>query len=352
MSLRIKNIRTRLKKERLDGLIVSSAANISYLTKYRSRDSYLLITGKQNIYFTDSRYIEEATLKLRGICKIEKIDGPISELMAEACSGLKLKAIGFEARNISFAEFKKIRRGLKKTKLVPTDGLVEELRQIKEQEELRKIRKAIAITAKALKFIKSFIKPGRKEIEVVGELERFIRYQGASSSAFDIVVASGPNSSFPHHISGARKIRDNEPVLVDIGVDYQGYKSDLTRIFFLGKINILAPRIYDIVLEAQNQALKRISPGVAARDVDAAGRQYIAAQGYGKLFGHSLGHGVGLEVHEKPRISGKQKLKLEPGQVFTVEPAIYLPGRFGIRLEDMVLVTEKGCEVLSGAINK
>jgi len=178
---------------------------------------------------------------------------------------------------------------------------------------------------------------------VVAELERFIRYRGAANSAFEIIVAGGANSAFAHHIPGARKLRDRQNVLIDIGVDVCGYKSDLTRVFFLGKINSLTRRIFDIVRVAQDRAIARIRPGVVASYVDSASREFITKKGYGKYFGHNLGHGVGLEVHEAPHISPRSQEILRPGMVFTVEPAIYLPGKFGIRIEDMVLVTDKGC---------
>lgn len=353
VNLRIKKIYARLEKEGLEGLIVSLPSNISYLTKFASHDSYLIVSQKKNIYFTDSRYIEEAKAGLKKTFTLTKINGSVFKLIADTCLGLGLRYIGFEERYLPFAEYKKIKEGLrKKTDLIPTHGLIDELREIKDREELEKIKKAIRITALALKFMESFISPGKKEIELVAELERFIRYHGASNSAFDIIVASGENSSFPHHTPGARKIKNNESVLVDIGVDYQGYKSDLTRIFFLGKINAYARKIYDIVLEAQDRAIKKVKPGCLINKVDAAARQYITRKGYGGFFGHNLGHSIGLDIHEEPSISAKETARLKPGMVFTVEPAIYLPHKFGVRIEDMVLVTRKGCEVLSGAVDK
>ena len=333
-------------------MFLASPANISYLVGFKSRDSYLLVSKKKNIYFTDFRYIEEARLRLKGNAALARIDGPVSDLLAKACFGMRAKRVGFEENALTFAQYSKIRKALGgKAKLVSADGIVEGLRRVKDKQELKNIRKAIRITQKALKFIKGFIKPGRTELEIAAELERFIRRQGATGAAFDIIVASGPNSSYPHHVSGSRKIRKNEPVLVDIGVEYNGYNSDLTRVFFLGKIKVLAQKICAIVLESQKRAIYRIKAGVRASEVDAASRKCIADAGFGKFFGHSLGHGVGLEVHEKPRLSSKDNSVLMPGEVFTVEPAIYLPGRFGIRIEDMVLVTKKGCGVISGAIN-
>lgn len=353
VNLRIENLYSKLKQQGLDGLIVSSPANISYLNKIISRDSYFLVTKKENIYFTDSRYIEEVKRELKGQVRLKKTNGSVFKIIAEACLKLGLNSVGFEERNLAYAEYNKIYQGLDgKTELIPTHSLIEEFRQIKDIEEVKKIKKGLKITAAALKFIKDFIKPGKSELEVAAELERFIRYQGAYGSSFQIIVGSGPNSSFPHHMSTERKIKNNEAVLIDMGVDYLGYKTDLTRVFFLGKINVLVQKVYEIVLTAQKEAINRIKPATTIAEIDAAGRQYITKKGYGGFFGHAFGHGIGLEVHEGPQICGKEKSELKPGMVFTVEPAIYLPNKFGIRIEDMVLVTEKGCEVLSGSINK
>lgn len=353
MNQRIKNLFGKLRENKLDGLIVSLASNISYLTRYASRDSYLLISPQENIYFTDSRYIEEARQGLKGVACVKKVNGSVFKLVAESCLTLALKRVGFEERYLAYAEFKKIMSFLKgKAKLFPTHSLIESFRQIKDPQELKKIRKAIRITAKALKFIQGFIRPGLKEIEVVAELERFIRYHGASDKAFDIIVASGPNSSFPHHIPSARKLKKDEPVLIDMGVDYGGYKCDLTRVYFLDKISNLIRKIYAVVREAQERAFRKIKPGCGISEVDSASRQYIAQKGYREFFGHNLGHGIGLDVHEAPYISRKEDSSLERGMVFTVEPAIYLPDKFGIRIEDVVLVTQEGCEVLSGSIHK
>lgn len=353
MTARIKKLYARLEKKNLNGLILSSPQNITYLTEFYSRDAYLLVSKQGNVYFTDSRYTQEAKVGLKAVADIEKINGSVFKLIANACREFNLKRVGFEERNLSLAEYKKIKENLKeKINLIPTHSLVEEMRQIKSQAELEKIKKAIQITIKALRFIKDFISPGKREIEVAGELERFIRYQGARTSAFEIIVASGPNSSFPHHITSRRILKENEPVLVDIGVDYQGYKSDLTRVFFLGRISVLYKNIYDIVFKAQTLAIKAIKPNIPAYEIDAVSRNYITQKGYGKFFSHALGHGIGLEVHEAVHISAKENNPLKSGMVFTVEPAIYLPNEFGIRLEDMVLVTKEGCEVLSGALHK
>ncbi len=334
-------------------MLVSYPANISYLLQALSRDAYLLISSKENIYFTDSRYSEEAGKFLKNNAKLKVCNGSVFRQIAETISKLGLKKIGIEERYLSFAEFTKIKEYAKgKFDLIPTNSIIEDKRQVKDATEISNLRKATEITALALEHIKKFIRPGVKEIEIVAELERFIRYQGARCASFDIIVASGPNSSQPHHLSGQKKLKNNEPVLIDLGVDYQGYKSDLTRVLFLGRINILARKLYSIVLKAQELAIKKVRPGAEIAEIDRVARDYIAKKGYAKWFTHNLGHGFGLEVHEEPHISGNEVSALKPGMTFSIEPAIYLPGKFGIRIEDMVLVTREGCEVLSGFINK
>lgn len=353
MDSQIKTILSRLKKEKLDGFIVFSPANISYLCGFSSRDAYLLVSKKQRIYFTDARYLEEVKKYLNRKFILSNIGDSFVRTLAGSVGELGLKRLGFEARHITYDSYRRLKKTLgKRVDLVPTNCFVEELRQKKAKEELVKIRRATQIAVGALKYAKRLLKPGVKEIEVAAELERFIRYRGAGSAAFEIIVASGSNSSFPHHRTGQRKMRNNEPVLIDLGVDYLGYKSDLTRIFFLGKINFSVRRIYDIVVSAQSQAFKTIKPGVRIEQVDASARRYISEKGFGKRFTHNLGHGVGLEVHEGPRISPKAKTKLEKGMVFTLEPAIYLPNKFGIRIEDMVLVTKDGAQLISGILDK
>jgi len=353
MNLPLRNIFLKLKQEKLDGLIVSLPANISYLTNFISRDAYFLVSKKRNVYFTDSRYTEEARLGLFGAATVKKFNGSVFKLIADTLQELKLKRVGFEERYLPFAEHKKIREELaKKIELIPTHSLIEGLRKIKSELELEKIAKAAEITILALKFIRKFIRPGKKEIEVAAEIERFIRYNDALGTAFEIIVAAGANASFPHHRTSERRIKNHEPVLIDVGVDYLGYKSDLTRVFFLGKITSIFKRTYDIVLAAQARAIAAIRPGVAINKIDRLARQYIAENGYGAFFGHGLGHGIGLEVHEEPHLCAKNNQRLAKGMVFTVEPAIYLPRRFGIRIEDMVLVTREGAKVLSDDLDK
>jgi len=343
-----------LKHSGLDGFIISSPCNLSYLSpQVFNPEAYILASSSGLTYFTDPRFLESAKEKLKGITSVKIFRGSPFSLIAQTTVKSGLKRIGFEERHLPYAEYKKIKSLLKgKAVLIPTYGVIEGLRKIKKPEELLKIRKALKITASAVSFIRDFVRPRIKEVEVAAELERFIRYQGAKGSSFDIIVASGPNSAYPHHSPTSRRLKSNDIILIDLGVDYLGYKSDLTRVLFLGKINILARRIYKIVAKAQDLAIKSIKPGERAKVIDAASRNFIASKGYASKFVHSLGHGIGLNVHEDPGIYSGNEEALREGMVFTVEPAIYLPGKFGIRIEDMVLVTKNGCEVLSGAIDK
>lgn len=353
MKPRIKNFLSRLKQENLDGFIVCSPANISYLCEFPASDAYLLVTKKENFYFTDSRYTQELGLRLKSLATLKQINGSVFSHISDTCLKLGLKRIGFEERFMPYAEHRKIKELLRaRAYFVPSHNLIENLRLVKDPGEIAKIREALRITGLALEFIKGFIKPGLKELEIAGELERFIRYNAATGAAFDIIVASGPNSAFPHHRPGQRKTKKDELVLIDLGVDYFGYKSDLTRVFFLDKIKGLSRSIYNILLKAQSRAIEKIKPGIEISRIDSLSRNYIAGKGYAKNFVHSLGHGIGLETHEAPSISARNDGILIPGMVFTVEPAVYLPGKFGVRIEDMVLVTKKGCEVLSGSIDK
>lgn len=351
MNSRITEALQKIKSLNLDGFLVSKEINISYLTDFDSSESWLLLHPKQSFYLTDFRYIEEAKRGLKGIY-LRRIKGQLFKEVSNLCRDLGVKRLGVESRNITLAAFDKLKGVFKdRIEIIGVADTIESLRRIKTADEISKIRQAIKINAEAFKFLKAIIKPGLAENEAVIALEHFIR-QKNTNLAFAAIIASGPNSVYPHARITKRKFQLNESVMLDIGIDFEGYKSDLTRIFFLGKIPSRVREIYGIVLTAQEKAIKRIKPGVPACDIDAQARNYIERHKLGQFFGHSLGHGVGREVHESPSISSRNDSKIEKNMVFTVEPAVYLPGEFGIRIEDMVLVTEKGCEVLSGFIHK
>jgi Xaa-Pro aminopeptidase len=352
---RIERLLGQFAQYELDGILLSHPANITYLCSYPSRDSFLLVGKAEAVYFTDSRYTDEARAALPSSFIVERIDAanPFIAVLKRSCISRGIKRLGFEERFVSVLEHRKLHEQCAGTvDLVPVVNLVEHLRQIKDADEIAAIRAAVGVTARVYAAARRILKPGITELEAVGELERCIRRNGADGPSFEIIVASGPHGAYPHHISGRRKLRSGDAVVLDMGVVYRGYRSDLTRVFFLGKISALVRRVYEIVREAQEKAIALVRPGLLIADADAAARSFITERGYADAFGHNLGHGVGLETHELPYLSGKSGARFEPGMVVTVEPGIYLPNRFGIRIEDMVLVTGKKGEVLSGAIDK
>lgn len=338
-----------LKKEKISGLLLSSQYNVSYAVGFYAPDSYALISPEGITLITDFRYTAEFEKKAKPPIKIKEYKGTVFSTVIDIIKQKRLRQIGFESRYLAFAECEILNNLSKRAfKWIPLKETLEPIREIKEEAEIQNILKGIQITQKTFAFIKTMLKSGLREVEVAAEIERFIRLKGATASAFNIIVASGPNSSYPHAAISQRIMRQGEPVVIDMGVEYNGYKCDLTRTFFLGKIKPIVRKIAHIVQEAQKQAIRTIKPGVIIKDIDEAARNYISEKGFGKNFGHALGHGIGLEVHESPSINKKNHHRINKGTIVTVEPGIYLPGEFGIRIEDIVLVTDNGAEVLSG----
>jgi len=356
---RLTKFQDLLAARKLDCYILTSDTNIRYLINFPASESILIvfptkgsIKSKKTIYLTDSRYAEEAKLGLNGII-VEQFTQNIIKAMFELIvknraprSGTSQKA-GFDDRHLSLNRFKNFEKNCPKSvTLVCENHLVESMREKKEKSEVSQIRECLKLNLAAYKYLMDVIKPGLTEKDVLLKLENYVRAKDAGFS-FDPIIASGPNSAFPHARVTDRKIKNNEPVLVDMGIDIKGYKSDLTRMFFLGKMSNLYERIYDAVKEAQARGIAKIRAGVKAADVDAAARNYLESLNLAKYFGHSLGHGVGLDIHEDPRLCAQSGVTLQEGMILTVEPGVYLPGQFGIRLEEMVLVTKTGCEVIS-----
>lgn len=350
MHQRLNNFRSRFKHHIIDAYIVTKSVNIKYLTRFDAEDSWLLITKTKAFYITDSRYTLAAKKGLKGI-SVQEYKESFYKTVFELAKRQKIKRLGFDENHFTVAQFNALKKVCPRSvKLIAANHLVEHLREIKDAKEISAIKKALKIHAQALKYLKKIIRPGKTERDILHALESFVRDKNVTFS-FDPIIASGPNGAFPHASITGRKVGQNDVVLVDFGIDVEGYKSDLTRMFFLGKISNLIGRVNDSVAQSQLEAIAIIKDGVAAAQVDAAARNYLAKNDLEKYFGHSLGHGVGLEIHENPRLSSKTKSVLRAGMVVTVEPGVYWPGKFGVRIEDMVLVTKKGCEVLSGDID-
>ena len=349
MNNRLKKLVSEFSRHRnIDGLVITQDVNINYLTGFPAQESWLLVTPTKAFYITDFRYIQEAKEGLQGVALVKQHTVCLAATLFELVKRYKVKRLGFDERHTSVACLKKLKGYCpRRTKLVPANALVEVLREIKENSEVDIIRQCLKVHSKALELLKKVVKPGITERQVLGYLEGFIKKEGVKFS-FSPIIASGPNSAYPHAKVSDRVLKNNEPLLIDIGIDIKGYKSDLTRNFFLGRMTPRYKKVFAATALAQKEAIDLIKPGVSVAEVDTRARNVLRKFGLAKYFGHSLGHGVGLEIHENPRLSVKSQAILEPGMVVTVEPGVYLPGEFGIRVEDMVLVTKEGCEVLSG----
>ncbi|MCA9123455.1 MAG: aminopeptidase P family protein [Planctomycetaceae bacterium] len=341
-------LRRLVRETNADAILVTSYDNVTYLTGFTGDSSYLLLTRDGQIILSDKRY----TTQLENECPNIDLDirGPEStmlECVAKLVRKTKLGSLAIEAGNVTLEFFQKLEEKLAKVDLVATGGLVEQLREIKDKDELTEIREAIGIAERAFAVVKAGLRPEQTEKQVCDEIERQVRLFGGACTAFWPIVGVGPNGALPHYRPGEVKVEESFMVLVDWGAKAKLYMSDLTRIIVTGKAPAKLERVYNIVLKAQKKAIEAIRPGAIMEDIDAAARKVITDAGFGKQFGHSLGHGFGLQIHEQPRLAVNQKRPLQTGMVVTVEPGIYLPGAFGVRIEDDILVTSDGHEVLS-----
>ncbi|RSL34552.1 aminopeptidase P family protein [Salibacterium salarium] len=342
---KLEQLRSMLKEKNADAIFINSPANRQYLTGFTGTAGAVLVTQEQAFFITDFRYIEQAKSQCEGFEIIEQTSSVLKSLQKKS-EELKWDRLAFEKDHLTYASFEQLRAHTE-AELLPVEGLVEEIRLYKNKDELAVIQQAVDIADRAFEHITTYIEPGRKEIEVSNELEFFMREQGAVSSSFDIIVASGTRSALPHGVATEKEIESGDLVTLDFGAYFQGYCSDITRTVAVGEPSNELKRIYQTVYEAQWKAVEEIKPGMTGVEADAIAREYITKAGFGRSFGHGLGHGLGMEVHEGPRLSPKGEHTLEPGMVVTVEPGIYVPGVGGTRIEDDIVITDKGNERLS-----
>ncbi len=340
---RLKAVRQQLEKRRIDCLIITKSVNVTYVTGFSGNDSWTVITDRKVYLLTDSRYTEQAQKECLS-CQITERTESMPKAVAELLKRLKSVKTAAIEESVTIAILRKLKKNLN-ANVKPVSNLIESIRSIKDRTEIKAVKTAVVIAANALEKIKRNIKTGITENELAGRLELEIRKSGAMNS-FETIVAFGPNASQPHHKPGKRKLKKNDSILIDFGVKYKGYCSDLTRCFSVGRVNPLYKKVFKAVEEAQAAAIRMIKASVKISQVDAAARAVIKKYNL-PVFGHSTGHGLGLEVHEEPVISGKSKGTLLAGHVITIEPGVYLPGKLGIRIEDDILVTETGYEILS-----
>ena len=350
MHHRVERLRDYMKKENIDGMLIASKANRRYLSGFSGSNAMLYISlGKQQL-ITDFRYIEQVKQECPDFECVDQAQlGQLKTAMMLAERD-KAKRMGFEAQHITYSEFVDMST-YQSFEWIPTTHVVENLRQIKDSEEISKLREAERIGDLAFKAIIPFIeaswKEGLTENAIALKLEQVMRQNGATGLSFDTIVATGAKSSLPHAQPSEEKLKKGDFVVMDFGCIYKGYCSDMTRTVVIGEASSKHLEIYEIVLRAQKAALEGIRIGLKGSEVDAIARQIIMEAGYGDCFGHGLGHSVGLEIHESPRFSPLENTLIQPGMIMTVEPGIYVPGFGGVRIEDMIVVKEQGIENLT-----
>jgi Xaa-Pro aminopeptidase len=336
-----------LKARSLDSLLVRKRQNILYLTGTRGEDSILFVSRDKNSLVTDTRYKEEYNTFAKNCTIKVREDKNLYAEIGDIAKKIQARHIGFEANSFAYSEYTYLKKSLKKKALVPTKDLIESLRMIKDKDEIRCIKRACKDACEVMDYALKEIRPFLSEKSLKAKIEAYIAGKGLKRADFEIIIASGKNASMPHAISSVKRIKKGEMVIIDLGILNSGYNSDLTRTVFSDRIEHKSSEIYNIVSEAQRIAIENIRPGVQSNYIDNISREYITKKGLGKYFIHSLGHGIGLETHERPAISRNNNTILQENMVITVEPGIYIQGWGGVRIEDVVLVTKGGCEVLT-----
>ncbi len=343
---RQKHCRKILDSQHLDAILLTSLENIRYLCGFTGSDGALVITQKESFFLTDSRYWAQADEEVKGSGIIhykKKMEGIFSLLF-----DLKLREIGFEPAFLPFLAYQFLSERLaNEARLIPLEEALKNLRAVKETHEMTLIRRAIEISSNAFFQVTEILKEGVVEREAALEMEFMMKRSGADAIGFDIIIASGKRSALPHGKASDKRIEKGDLILIDFGSGFQGYHSDQTRTIVCGNPSAEQRKIYQIVKEAHDKAVEKIRPGIPLGEVDGAARDHIRDQGYGEYFGHGTGHGIGLAVHEDPAVNSENNGLLQEGMVFTIEPGIYIPDWGGVRIEDMVLVTLHGAEVLT-----
>ena len=339
-------LQRRMAGQNLDALFITFGPNVRYLTGFTGSNSLLLMRSDRAVFFTDPRYKIQAGREVD--CRVEVATGPLLPRAAAELKRARCRRVGFEKSRMNFEGYQYLMEHLPlRAALEPVAGWVEEQRMVKSSYEIAMIRSSVEVNSRAFEQAVARIRPDMRESDLAAELDYRMRRQGAEGPAFETIVASGPRTAWPHARPMPEKLRPKALLLVDMGAMLDGYASDMTRMLFLGRPSARVKRNYDAVLEAQLAAVDAVRPGVTAGAVDRAARRVLASHGLARAFVHSTGHGLGLEIHEPPRLGRKDKTVLQAGMTITIEPGVYIEGFGGIRIEDTVVVTRDGCEVLT-----
>ncbi|MCL5411700.1 MAG: Xaa-Pro peptidase family protein [Patescibacteria group bacterium] len=344
---RLKRLRQRLKENNLDSFVTENYANHRYLTGFTGSESWLVVNSQKAYLLVDSRYTLQAKREVSSEIEVVEIHYFFQDFWHDYAKQFQKTFVGYESKNLTADQLSKLKKYSLGLKLIPTENLVEKLRAVKQPGEMALIKKAVRIADQALEYIREVIKPGLTEREISWEVEKFCRENGAEKMAWEpVIVASGENAALPHHKVSDRKIRQKDMILFDFGAVVEGYHSDVSRVLFVGGVSDEQRRVYEAVLEGQKLARDLVCAGVKVSDVDRRVKENLRSRSNG-VYGHALGHGLGLEVHEFPVISQTREDLLESTNVVTVEPGIYLPEWGGVRIEDVIVVNNAGCETLT-----
>ena len=341
-------LRRLVRKAEADALLVTHPANVTYLTGFTGDSSHLLLTPHNAIMISDGRYAQQLAEECPDLdTEIRRPGIDMLPMVVKTVGAAKIGKLAIEAASLTIAFGAELAGQLPQLAMVPTASLVEELREVKDRDEITQIRAAIDLAERAFAVVRAGLRPERSEKEIAAELEYQIRLFGGRGCSFTPIVGVGPRGALPHARLSDHRAAESDFILIDWGARGELYVSDLTRILVTGRISPKLERVYGVVLKAQQAAIAAIRPGAILKDIDAAARNVIGEAGLGRFFTHGLGHGIGLEIHEAPRLAPNQDRPLKAGMVVTVEPGVYLPQWGGIRIEDDVLVTRTGCEVLT-----
>ncbi|MGE7954311.1 M24 family metallopeptidase [Lysinibacillus xylanilyticus] len=344
----LEQLRTALRAQQSDVFIITSHQNRRYLTGFTGSAGTVVITQTQALLLVDFRYTQQATNQSKEF-DVREIDrSHLYETIQEILDTESIQTVGFEQQHVTYETYQLMSSKLTAT-LKPLSNIVENLRMIKTTEEIELIKKAAWVSDEAFKYILTFIKPGVSEIDIANELEFHMRKNGATGAAFDIIVASGHRSALPHGVASDKKIEKGDMLTLDFGAYYQGYRSDMTRTIAVGEPPEKLKEVYQIVYDSLQKALSNMKAGITGKEADSYSRDFIKAKGYGKNYGHGSGHGIGLDIHENIFMSTVCENILEENMVLTVEPGIYIPKIGGVRIEDDVIVTKNGVEVITNS---
>lgn len=348
MSQRLDYVRKIMEEEGLDGFLITSRQNTFYFTNFTGSTSKCLVTRNNAYLVVDFRYTIQAKEQVFPGIEVIEYEKSVNDTLNDLCLKDNVAELGIEGEDVTYSEYKNMQDALTGVKSFrDLQKMMNEVRMIKDEGEVEKIQKAADIADKVFEYILPFMKPGVKEMDIANEMEYQMRKLGAKGPSFETIIASGPRSALPHGVAGMRELQKGDAVVMDFGAIYEGYCSDITRTVFIGNPSEELLKIYNTVLKAQLESIEKAAPGMTGKELDNCARSIIYGAGYEKCFGHGLGHGVGVEIHEKPTVSPRGEEVLKSGMVFTIEPGIYVEGLGGVRIEDTVLMTDKGVRILT-----